>query len=235
MDPSPPSTAAVAAVALIANSFKRRSSCAEQQSAPPAATTATTAAASPHQLLDLRPLNGLRALASIFVVAFHSWLMWGSLAPADTVSQLTRHHALVSAASIGGPLAVDFFLLLTGMLAAWQLVPALEGSADSWRAVRSYWRRRSLRVLPAYLATNAVLLLALPLASPEAPEAALARSIFVGRCPAGIWRNLTFTSNCDFGNACGEAPRSGCSWCCIVAAPCNATIPSCWACCHPLT
>lgn len=216
-DPAAPSDAANAA-ARISESFKRRSACSDQHAAPPAAAApaapaAARAAACPRQPLDLRPLNGLRALGSILVVAFHSWMMWRSMVPADAAAQLTRHSLLVSAASIGGPLAVDFFLLLTGLLAAYQLLPALESSPDSWRVVCRYWRRRALRLLPAYLATNLVLLLGLPAADPARHEAALARSIFMGNCPGGLWRNLAFTSNQDFGQACGEPQQLECFGC----------------------
>jgi peptidoglycan/LPS O-acetylase OafA/YrhL len=199
-----PSAAAAAVAQLISESFSRRGG---DQRVPsptrPAAGPAAAAAgpASYHSSpLDLRPLNGLRALASIAVVLYHSWILWSMLLPYDTASRLTRRNVLVTAVSLG-PLAVDLFLILTGLLAAYQLVPALERSADSWRAVLRYWRRRALRLLPAYLATNLVLLAAQP-ATP-APEAALARTIFMGNCPAGLWRNLAFLVNFRNDQACG--------------------------------
>ena len=134
--------------------------------------------------------------------------------PYDTAARLTRRNVLVAAASLG-PLAVDCFLLLTGLLAAYQLVPAPESSADSWRAVLRYWRRRALRLLPSYLATLAVLA-ALP--SSPAPEAALAHRIFMGNCPAGLWRNFTLLVNFNSPQSCGKVLNrswsNGCRCCC---------------------
>lgn len=190
---------------LITDGFGLRRASSTRDAARSAAQPAAAAAAYHPHAPDLRPLNGLRALASIAVVVYHSWLLWGVLVPFDTASRLTRRNVLVAAAALG-PLAVDFFLVLTGLLAAYQLVPALESSVSGLRVVRQYWRRRALRVLPAYLATNLVLLAALPPASP-APEAALARAIFMGNCPAGLWRNLAFLINFNNAQACGESQR----------------------------
>lgn len=192
---------------LIKESFSRRPSSSSARSAAAQPATAAVTAAAYHSVRtpDLRPLNGVRALASIAVVVYHSWLLWSVLVPFDTASRVTRRNVLVAAAALG-PLAVDCFLVLTSLLAAYQLVPALEGSASGWRVVQQYWRRRALRLLPAYLATNLVLLAALPPAS-SAPEAALAHAIFMGNCPAGLWRNLSFLINFNSPQACGESQR----------------------------
>jgi hypothetical protein len=113
------------------------------------------------------------------------------------------------------------------MLAAYQLVPLLEagsggggkcssgGGSSPGRVVLSYWRKRALRLLPAYLATNLLFLLAVgPLGSAElSPEAALARDFSTATCPRGIGRNLLFLTNFNLDmhvGGCGESARLLC-------------------------
>lgn len=122
-------------------------------------------------------------------------------------------------AAHGGPLAVEFFLIVTGLLSAYQLIPALEGSsskggskasasagASCRSVVLSYWRRRALRLLPAFAATNLLMLVGLGPSSLEGLplEAQLGRRFAFGSCPAGIWRNALFLTNLDFSKACGK-------------------------------
>lgn len=46
--------------------------------------------------IDLRPLNGLRAVCSIAVVLFHCWLgLWNGLLPFETTSVISRNHWFV--------------------------------------------------------------------------------------------------------------------------------------------
>ena len=115
-------------------------------------------------------------------------------------------------ASIGGPLAVDFFLITSACFAIYQLLPPLEGSTKGpaastqpscGRVVLRYWQRRALRLLPAYAATN--LPIAVGLGS--APHAAPFRNFAFGNCPAGLWRNALFINNNDVTQACGEPAR----------------------------
>lgn len=75
-------SAAAAAVTLISQSFCRRASPDRRARGParPPPPAAAAADASYHpRLLDLRPLNGLRALSSIAVVVYFSWLLWSVL------------------------------------------------------------------------------------------------------------------------------------------------------------
>lgn len=116
-------------------------------------------------------------------------------------------------AAAGGPLGVDFFLITTAMLAAYQLVPQLEsGGTGPLHMRRSpaatllrYWRGRAARLIPAYAATNLLALVALGPRDGLAPEQAIARNFCFADCPASLWRNVLFITNWDFTQACGES------------------------------
>lgn len=115
-------------------------------------------------------------------------------------------------ASLAGPAGADAFLVLTGMLAAYQLLPRLDqslkgrscnnhvgcgsGSLPShWAVVRGYWRRRAARLLPAYIAANAALLMLRGPTVPPGPEAAVTRAFSMGGCPSGLYANALFSTN----------------------------------------
>lgn len=199
------SSGAVALLAsqLITTSFKQRT---DTSSHHLGAATATSAAAATSP--DLRCLDGLRAICSALVVAFHTLLVWRAGVPFETYAPLARGHWFVQAALTGGPIAVDLFLVITGLLAAYQLVPQLEcSSRGGWRVACGYWRRRALRLLPAYLAVLALAPRGGP-ADGVPPEAALAHTMFFSQCPAGLWRNLLLVSNWNFLGACGERTHS---------------------------
>lgn len=118
---------------------------------------------------------------------------------------------------MGGPLGVDFFLVATAMLAAHQLLPQLEGSANGLprpqhrpaAAVLRYWRRRAVRLLPAYGAANLLSLVALGPREGMAAEQVIARDFAFGNCPAGMWRNALLITNWDFTKGCGEPAMGG--------------------------
>lgn len=133
-------------------------------------------------------------------------------------------------ATLAGPLGVEFFLVATGMLAAYQLLPQLEGAstrqASPARApspaavVLRYWRRRAARILPAYVAANLLVLLALGPATGLTVEQTVARAYNYGQCPGGLWRNALFITNLEPTQGCGElggAARAS-SWVCTVRA-----------------
>ncbi|MBQ0944721.1 acyltransferase [Ideonella sp. 4Y16] len=117
----------------------------------------------PHALpgLDL-----LRAVAIVWVMLFHSWIV-GGLGP--DWSWLSRH----------GWMGVDLFFVLSGYLIGGQVLAAL--GRDGRLSLTGFYRRRAWRILPAYLAT-----LALYLAWPDFREAP-------GMEPA--WKFLSFTVN----------------------------------------
>jgi hypothetical protein len=114
-----------------------------------------------------------------------------------------------SLASVGGPIAVDFFLVLSAALATYQLLPQLEargaGTAPPSCAlvVLRYLRQRALRLLPSYAATVMLAILAIGPAEVP-PEVAIARGFSFGQCPTGLWANMAFLSNFKGLGACGK-------------------------------
>lgn len=159
------------------------------------------------------------------MVAFHCWLgLWLQLVPFDASAALTAAHPVPRIAAVAGPLAVDALLVICALLAAYQLVPALEaaaapGGGGAWAAVRRYWRRRAARLLPAYLVVVLLSAVAAP-ADLAAPEARAARSLCHIDCPRGAWLNLTLLTHQRWQQSCGEcrmrrrmgaaAGRAGC-------------------------
>src|SRR5438132_457370 len=85
----------------------------------------------PGRLRHIPALDGLRGLAVIGVVAFHS-------------SQVTNQQGLT-----GGFLGVDLFFVLSGFLITTLLLGEHE-SSDSI-SLGSFWSRRARRLLPALL------------------------------------------------------------------------------------
>lgn len=191
----------------VASLIARAASGSLQQRAHPATTAAAAAPSRPHQL-DLSPLNGIRACGSILVACFHCWLIWCSLMPSHAAEARLSRTPAVALLKYGGPLAVDFFLVITGMLAAYQLIPLLERpGGSSWAAVLSYWRRRAARLYPALLASNiaAVLVHASSSAVALPAEAALSRGFSQAQChaPSSMLWNLLGLTNVKLGSSCG--------------------------------
>ncbi|KAL4517234.1 hypothetical protein Ndes2437B_g06839 [Nannochloris sp. 'desiccata'] len=112
-------------------------------------------------LYDFAALDGLRVVACLSVICFHSLLYWGTLLEIDEGEMLLNKVPALRLASFGNA-GVDIFLVLTGLWATWQLVPAMEaacvpkgsaaktGKNSAWSTVKEYYRKRVVRVLPAY-------------------------------------------------------------------------------------
>ncbi|GAB3791744.1 acyltransferase family protein [Dyella agri] len=111
-------------------------------------------------------LDLLRAIAIVWVMLFHSWMIGGVGAPFQPVADY-------------GWMGVDLFFVLSGYLIGYQLLEPL-GRGEPLR-LGGFYLRRAFRILPAFLAVLAVYLL-FP-AWREAP----------GMQPA--WQFLTFTLN----------------------------------------
>lgn len=110
---------------------------------------AVPAASSAPSLPPYAPaLTGLRGLAALWVFAFHLWQFSGGLrlqlGPLD-LTPLAAH----------GHLGVDLFFVLSGYLIGGPWVLARLGGTRL--ALRPFWKRRCLRVLPAYWAQWLVL------------------------------------------------------------------------------
>jgi len=111
-------------------------------------------------------LDLLRAIAIVWVMLFHSWMIGGLGAPFQPVADY-------------GWMGVDLFFVLSGYLIGHQLLEPLSRGAPL--RFGAFYLRRAFRILPAFLAVLAVYLL-FP-AWREAP----------GMQPA--WQFLTFTLN----------------------------------------
>jgi peptidoglycan/LPS O-acetylase OafA/YrhL len=103
----------------------------------PAATAARTT--SPDEHYDA--LDGIRALAAFGVLVLH--------VAADTGN--TSHPGTKTSLFSGGAIAVTVFFTLSGLLLfrPW-VVRLLDVGSDRRVSVRGYYRRRALRILPAY-------------------------------------------------------------------------------------
>ncbi len=134
-------------------------------------------------LYDFAALDGLRVVACLSVICFHSLLYWGTLLDINDGEKvrifaifmfLTSQYVLwqfsktrnflfsrrrfqllnrvpVLRLAVFGNAGVDIFLVLTGLWATWQLVPAMEtacakgagaedGKNSAWPAVKEYYR-----------------------------------------------------------------------------------------------
>jgi peptidoglycan/LPS O-acetylase OafA/YrhL len=104
---------------------------------------------------QLQELNGLRAVAVLLVIAFHSWLFVkerlvdSALSPAFSES-LPWVLRFIRRGDVG----VDVFFVLSGFLLAWQLFQerTVKGRID----VRAFYVKRLVRIYPLYLVALAI-------------------------------------------------------------------------------
>ena len=111
-------------------------------------------------------LDLLRAIAIVWVMLFHSWIVGGLGDPYEAVARY-------------GWMGVDLFFVLSGYLIGYQLLKPL--SRGESPHLGEFYRRRAFRILPAFLVVLAVY--ALFPSWREAP----------GLQP--VWQFLTFTLN----------------------------------------
>lgn len=107
---------------------------------------------------DVPALTGVRALAALWVVAYHGWLATGRPAVGWPGAGLPWRLDPLFAS---GWLGVDVFFVLSGFVLQWQVEHERDAAMLPWRGPGSYGRflgRRVLRVFPAYLACLTVLL-----------------------------------------------------------------------------
>lgn len=93
-------------------------------------------------------LTGVRALAVLWVLVFHTWGIAGGGRVALPLSFLDREIGLSGIVSMGA-WGVDIFFVLSGFLLT---LPLIRAGADplDWAGIVRFYRRRALRVLPAY-------------------------------------------------------------------------------------
>jgi peptidoglycan/LPS O-acetylase OafA/YrhL len=106
----------------------------------------------------LAPLDGLRAIAVLWVVAFHGVLFLGPHVPAAELPGLVAHP--LAHLALQGDLGVDLFFVLSGFLIARMLLAERERSGAI--ALPRFWWRRVLRLVPAYWAALALVALLFP-------------------------------------------------------------------------
>lgn len=106
----------------------------------------------------LAPVDGLRAIAVLWVLAFHGVLFLGPHVPAGELPGLLARPW--AHAALQGDLGVDLFFVLSGFLIAQMLLAeqAREGRVRLGR----FWARRALRLMPAYWAALALVALLFP-------------------------------------------------------------------------
>lgn len=107
-------------------------------------------ASQPHSSPRARiaPLDGLRAIAILFVLARHGVRpFWSDTNPLFPVGQWDAGVLLIN-----GWIGVDLFFVLSGFLITSQLCRYLDGD-QTWKGMQDYAMRRLLRIAPAYYAT----------------------------------------------------------------------------------
>ncbi len=100
-----------------------------------------------------RPIDGLRALSVLWVIEYHTLAFIGRPLRNDSASALLR---FVNR----GHLGVDVFFVLSGFLIAWLLMREHETTGSI--GLRSFYRRRAMRILPAYFVALAIHVLLIP-------------------------------------------------------------------------
>lgn len=109
------------------------------------------------------PIEGLRGIAALWVVAFHYLMVRGGAFPQDPVVRAVHEAGPLQVIVGNGYLGVDLFFLITGFLLA---LPWLRCAAQARPAppARAFYARRARRILPAYYVQLAFLfLVCLPL------------------------------------------------------------------------
>jgi len=99
------------------------------------------------------PLDGLRALSILWVVAFHTVYGYGILAPDASAAPIFAHRG--SILFLMGYLGVDVFFALSGFLIGRLLLSEFEKT--NGLNMRSFYLRRAFRILPAYYVVLALL------------------------------------------------------------------------------
>src|SRR5579883_1360359 len=96
---------------------------------------------------SLRPVDGLRAIAVLWVFFFHAWWFLALFVPAGFERRIAADPAFRLVAC--GDLGVDCFFTISGFLIADLLIAEYEQRRAI--AVARFELRRAMRILPAYL------------------------------------------------------------------------------------
>lgn len=98
---------------------------------------------------NIAAIEGLRGLAVIWVLVFHYYVVRAEAFPADPWIQVVLSSVPVTVIVSNGFLGVDLFFLITGFLLTLQWFRHAEQGLPP-PAARDFYRRRALRILPAY-------------------------------------------------------------------------------------
>ncbi|BDA41092.1 probable nose resistant to fluoxetine protein 6 at N-terminal half [Coccomyxa sp. Obi] len=154
--------------------------------------------------LSLAPTAGIRALSCVGVVLGHV-IYFASLAhedKADLYKGYTAHKWMNLMLHNAEP-SMDAFLVLTGFLAALSLIPALEASADFQGTIYRYYKKRLIRIVPAYYGVLIFLhMYVLPQSFNSHISSETWRTFFDRKqpwdtavCQKKAWTNFLFTNN----------------------------------------
>lgn len=107
---------------------------------------------------QIAPVHGIRALAALFVVFHHAWLIvwpigYHKYPPPGIAESLTTWLSY-------GHFAVTVFIVVSGFCLA---IPLVERGRDGWVGARRFLKRRAIRILPPYYASIAVTLVLIAL------------------------------------------------------------------------
>jgi peptidoglycan/LPS O-acetylase OafA/YrhL len=105
----------------------------------------------------VQPLDGLRALSALWVWAFHALFLRAVFLPPEVMDSVFADP--VFAVVLSGDLGVDVFFVMSAFLMAH--LAEREHAATGALSFRRFWRRRAVRLFPAYLA---LLVLVCPIA-----------------------------------------------------------------------
>jgi peptidoglycan/LPS O-acetylase OafA/YrhL len=112
--------------------------------------TSSATEKTPEPSLRVAELDGLRALAILLVVSFHSWYFLQFVMP-TTEAFLAFSDSLpwVLGFIRRGDLGVDIFFVLSGYLLSWQLFPKRMKTGQV--NLKSFYARRLFRIYPLYV------------------------------------------------------------------------------------
>src|SRR5579864_4346783 len=99
----------------------------------------------------LEYIDGLRAVAALMVLLTHMWVFMG----APALSFQVGHATIVMATMLAvGNVGVNLFLVLSGFCLAWPF--ACDSTLRDRTTIWQFWKRRFLRIAPAYYVSIAV-------------------------------------------------------------------------------
>jgi peptidoglycan/LPS O-acetylase OafA/YrhL len=122
---------------------------------------------------QIRPLDGLRALSILWVIAFHTAFFTGLFIPKDRYEAL--HSSNLLRPVWNGSYGVDVFFVMSGFLICHMLIQEYESGGKI--SICRFYSRRALRLLPAYYLSLGIFY------------------FFKINDPSTIWANLLYMNN----------------------------------------